>query len=203
MHSNVPDYNRTRTTMVLGLRDLEDQKVWNRFFESYWKLIYHSARKAGLDDADAQEVVQETVITVTKKIGGFDYDRNKGSFKGWLMQTTKWKIADQFRKINRTKSRESDAMSEIIEELPDELANVDTFWKDNWQKELFDAAIEKTRDEVNPLYFQIYNRLVVKEIKAKDVARELAVPVSQVYLAKHRVTEAIKKSVEEMNDGFQ
>lgn len=133
----------------------------------------------------------------------FDYDRNKGSFKGWLMQTTKWKIADQFRKINRTKSRESDAMSEIIEELPDELANVDTFWKENWQKELFDAAIEKTRDEVNPLYFQIYNRLVVKEIKAKDVARELAVPVSQVYLAKHRVTEAIKKSVEEMNDGFQ
>ena len=119
------------------------------------------------------------------------------------MQTTKWKIADQFRKINRTKSRESDAMSEIIEELPDELANVDTFWKDNWQKEIFDAAIEKTRDEVNPLYFQIYNRLVVKEIKAKDVARELAVPVSQVYLAKHRVTEAIKKSVEEMNDGFQ
>ena len=203
MLSDVPDYNRTRTTMVLGLRDLEDQKVWNRFFESYWKLIYHSALKAGLDDADAQEVVQETVITVTKKIGGFDYDRNKGSFKGWLMQTTKWKIADQFRKINRTKSRESDAMSEIIEELPDELANVDTFWKDNWQKELFDAAIEKTRDEVNPLYFQIYNRLVVKEIKAKDVARELAVPVSQVYLAKHRVTEAIKKSVEEMNDGFQ
>ena len=203
MLSDVPDYNRTRTTMVLGLRDLEDQKVWNRFFESYWKLIYHSARKAGLDDADAQEVVQETVITITKKIGGFDYDRNKGSFKGWLMQTTKWKIADQFRKINRTKSRESDAMSEIIEELPDELANVDTFWKDNWQKELFDAAIEKTRDEVNPLYFQIYNRLVVKEIKAKDVARELAVPVSQVYLAKHRVTEAIKKSVEEMNDGFQ
>jgi RNA polymerase sigma-70 factor (ECF subfamily) len=203
MLSDVPDYNRTRTTMVRGLRDLEDQKVWNRFFESYWKLIYHSARKAGLDDADAQEVVQETVITITKKIGGFDYDRNKGSFKGWLMQTTKWKIADQFRKINRTKSRESDAMSEIIEELPDELANVDTFWKDNWQKELFDAAIEKTRDEVNPLYFQIYNRLVVKEIKAKDVARELAVPVSQVYLAKHRVTEAIKKSVEEMNDGFQ
>ena len=101
-----PNYNRTRTTMVRGLRDLEDQKVWNRFFESYWKLIYHSARKAGLEDADAQEVVQETVITVTKKIGGFDYDRSKGSFKGWLMQTTKWKVLDQFRKINRNANRE-------------------------------------------------------------------------------------------------
>jgi len=198
-----PNYNRTRTTMVRGLRDLEDQKVWNRFFESYWKLIYHSARKAGLEDADAQEVVQETVITVTKKIGGFDYDRSKGSFKGWLMQTTKWKVLDQFRKINRNANRESLNASENIDQIPDELPDLDSFWKQNWQKELFDAALEKTKGEVNPLYFQIYNRLVIKEKKAKEVAKELDVPVSQVYLAKHRVTEAIKKSIEEMNDGFQ
>ena len=198
-----PNYNRTRTTMVRGLRDLEDQKVWNRFFESYWKLIYHSARKAGLDDADAQEVVQETVITVTKKIGDFDYDRSKGSFKGWLMQTTKWKVLDQFRKINRNANRENLDASENIEQIPDELPDLDSFWKQNWQKELFDAALEKTKGEVNPLYFQIYNRLVIKEKKAKEVARELDVPVSQVYLAKHRVTEAIKKSIEQMNHGYQ
>ena len=55
--------------MVVGLRNLEDQAVWNRFFNSYWKLIYHSARSSGLEDADAQEVVQETVIAVTKNIG--------------------------------------------------------------------------------------------------------------------------------------
>ena len=84
------DYNKTRTTMVVGLRNLEDQAVWNRFFNSYWKLIYHSARSSGLEDADAQEVVQETVIAVTKNIGNLEYDRSKGSFKGWLMKTTKW-----------------------------------------------------------------------------------------------------------------
>ena len=198
-----PNYNRTRTTMVRGLRDLEDQKVWNRFFESYWKLIYHSARKAGLDDADAQEVVQETVITVTKKIGGFDYDRRKGSFKGWLMQTTKWKVLDQFRKISRNANRESLDASENIDQIPDELPDLDSFWKKNWQKELFDAALEKTKGEVNPLYFQIYNRLVIKEKKAKEVAKELDVPVSQVYLAKHRVTEAIKKLIDQMDHGYQ
>ena len=95
------DYNKTRTTLVVGLKDLEDQKVWNRFFETYWKLIYHAALKAGLKDSEAQEVVQETVISVTKNIESFDYDRSKGSFKGWLMKTTKWKITDQFRKIQK------------------------------------------------------------------------------------------------------
>lgn len=197
------DYNRTRTTMVVGLRNLEDQKVWNRFFNSYWKLIYHSARKAGLADADAQEVVQDTVIAITKSIEGFEYDRAKGSFKGWLMKTTKWKIVDQFRKIQRKQSRESADASEHLEQIPDNLPGIDSYWEDHWQKELLEAAMERVKEEVNPLYYQVYDRLVLRDKKAKEVADELAIPVSQVYLAKHRITEALKKAVEEMNEGFR
>ena len=203
MNFDQVDYRRTRTTMVVGLRDLEDQKVWNRFFNSYWKLIYHSARKAGLADADAQEVVQETVIAITKSIEGFEYDRSKGSFKGWLMKTTKWKIVDQFRKIQRNQSRESAKASEHLEQIPDDLPDLDTYWEGHWQKELLEAAMERVKEEVNPLYYQVYDRLVLRDKKAKKVAEELAIPVSQVYLAKHRITEALKKAVEEMNEGFR
>ena len=135
------DYNKTRTTMVMGLRDLEDQIVWNKFFNSYWKLIYHTARTSGLEDADAQEVVQETVIAVTKNIGNFDYDRSKGSFKGWLMKTTKWKIIDQFRKLQKKQVRESSDDSENIEQLADELPGVDVYWEKNWKSELLEAAL--------------------------------------------------------------
>ena len=189
--------------MVVGLRNLEDQKVWNRFFNSYWKLIYHSARKAGLADADAQEVVQDTVIAITKSIEGFEYDRSKGSFKGWLMKTTKWKIVDQFRKIQRKQSRESEKASEHLEQIPDDLPDIDSYWEGHWQKELLEAAMERVKEEVNPLYYQVYDRLVLRDKKAKEVAEELAIPVSQVYLAKHRITEALKKAVEEMNEGFR
>jgi RNA polymerase sigma-70 factor (ECF subfamily) len=196
------DYNRTRTTMVMGLRDLEDQVVWNKFFSSYWKLIYHTALTSGLGDADAQEVVQETVIAVTKNIGNFDYDRSKGSFKGWLMKTTKWKIIDQFRKLQKKQARESCDDSENIEQLADELPRVDVYWEKNWKSELLEAALEKIRVEVNPLYFQVYDLLVAKDNKPKEVAQKLGIPTSQVYLAKHRITEALKKAVEEMNQGY-
>ena len=196
------DYNKTRTTMVMGLRDLEDQIVWNKFFNSYWKLIYHTARTSGLEDADAQEVVQETVIAVTKNIGNFDYDRSKGSFKGWLMKTTKWKIIDQFRKLQKKQVRESSDDSENIEQLADELPGVDVYWEKNWKSELLEAALEKIRVEVNPLYFQVYDLLVAKDNKPKEVAKKLGIPTSQVYLAKHRITEALKKAVDEMNQGY-
>jgi DNA-directed RNA polymerase specialized sigma24 family protein len=64
----------TRRSLLSRLRNLEDNASWQDFFETYWKLIYSAATKAGLSDADAQDVVQETVLTVTRRIGEFRYD---------------------------------------------------------------------------------------------------------------------------------
>src|SRR2546429_4707873 len=88
----------TRRSLVERLADWGDQRRWQEFFDTYWKLIYSTARKAGLTDAEAQEVVQETVITVAKNIDKLKYDPAIGSFKGWLLQITRGRIVDQFRK---------------------------------------------------------------------------------------------------------
>src|ERR1700682_6240928 len=76
----------TRRSLLSRLRDLGDQESWSDFFRSYWRLIYEVALKAGLTDAEAQEVVQETVISVAKQMPGFRYDAARGKFKGWLLQ---------------------------------------------------------------------------------------------------------------------
>ena len=88
----------TRRSLVERLGDWEDRKRWQQFFDNYWKLIHGTARKAGLTEAEAQEVVQETLITVAKKMDQLKYDPALGSFKGWLLHITRWRIADQFRK---------------------------------------------------------------------------------------------------------
>jgi len=59
------------------------------------------ALRSGLNETEAQEVVQETVISVSKHMPEFHYDRAKGSFKGWLLQMTKWRITDHLRKRRR------------------------------------------------------------------------------------------------------
>ena len=51
--------------MLGRLKDWSDDQSWRDFFETYWRLIYSTARKNGLSDAEAQEVVQERVIAVT------------------------------------------------------------------------------------------------------------------------------------------
>src|SRR5437867_11716995 len=93
----------TRRSLVDRLGNWEDQARWQEFFETYWKLIYSVARKSGLNDAEAQDVVQETVITVAKKIGKLRYDPAIGYFNGWLLNIIHWRIADQSR--NRVPSQ--------------------------------------------------------------------------------------------------
>src|SRR5262249_49944715 len=88
----------TRWSLISRLKDWNDQGSWQAFFNTYWKLIYSMAIKAGLSDAEAQEVVQETVITVAKKMAGFKTDPALGSFKSWLLHITHWRIVDQLRK---------------------------------------------------------------------------------------------------------
>src|SRR6266568_6792262 len=92
------DLAPTRHSLLRRMKDWEDQASWQEFFNLYWKLIYGVAIKAGLNDAEAQDVVQETVLAVAKNLKGFEVGRDRGSFKSWLLQTTRWRIADQFRK---------------------------------------------------------------------------------------------------------
>src|SRR5215203_1783797 len=69
----------TRNSLIERLGDWEDRAKWQEFFDTYWRLIYGVARKSGLSDAEAQDVVQETVVSVAKNIGR--YDKKAGSFK--------------------------------------------------------------------------------------------------------------------------
>jgi RNA polymerase sigma factor (sigma-70 family) len=190
----------TRRSLVDRLGNWDDQRRWQDFFDTYWKLIYSAAQKSGLSDAEAQEVVQETVITVAKKIDKLRYDPALGSFKGWLLQITRWRIADQFRKRDSVQTQrerlDDDPKTATIERLPDlNVVDLDVLWEREWQENLFDAAIARVKKKVDPKQFQIFDCYVRKEWPAQKVAAQLRVSVGQVYLARHRVSALIKKEV--------
>src|SRR5258708_1361895 len=88
----------TRATLIQRLKNWQDQSSWQVFFETYWNLIYGVAIKGGLTKAEAEDVVQETMISVAKHMPSFQYDPAIGSFKAWLLNMTRWRITDQLRK---------------------------------------------------------------------------------------------------------
>ena len=87
----------TRPSLLVRLKDWSQQTAWREFDHDSAPLLRKVARKAGLTEAEAGEVMQETLIAVAKKIGEFKHAGNRGSFRAWLYQQAHWRIADQFR----------------------------------------------------------------------------------------------------------
>ena len=148
----------TRESLVGRLVNLDDRKRWQEFFDTYWRLIYSVARKSGLTDAEAQDVVQETVITVAKNIS--KYEREAGSFKGWLLHITRWRIADQFRKrpphgaAGRDRTRAGTA---TIERVPDpDGIDLDAAWQEEWRQNLLSAGKTRIRRIGHPPCFESF-----------------------------------------------
>ena len=189
----------TRRSLLSRLRDLEDTDSWRTFFDNYWRLIYNVARKSGLGEDVAQEVVQETVIAVARKIPAFRYDPTKGSFKQWLLLITRRRIQDQLRRQYRS-LRASDIHHDA-EELPSSTltpdAQVDAAWETEWRENLFQAALAKVRHQVNPKHYQVFDCCVLQNLGASDVARMLGLSTAQIYLIKHRMSLAIKRAVKQ------
>ena len=187
----------TRESLVGRLVNLDDRVRWQEFFDTYWRLIYSVARKAGLTDAEAQDVVQETVITVSKNIS--KYERAAGSFKGWLLHITRWRIADQFRKRpprGATRREPTRAGTATIERIPDpDGVDLDAMWQEEWRENLLAAALERVKRKVDARHYQIFDCAVVKQWSAAKVAKELGVNIAQVYLVKHRLAGLLKREV--------
>lgn len=182
------------------MKNWNDQSSWQEFFNIYWKLIYGIARKAGLNDAEAQDVVQETMFSVAKHMPAFKYDPAVGSFKAWLFQLTRWRIVDQLRKrgpIARHEERADDtARTAAIERFADENnPGPDAVWEAEWEKTVLDAAMVRVKGRLDPQKFQIFDFYVNREWPPEKVGRTFKVSVNQVYLVKNRVTEMLRAEV--------
>src|ERR1041385_4546279 len=155
LNRSVPPQNpfSTRYSLLSRLHNWEDQESWMDFFETYWRLIQSMAIKAGLSEDEAQDVIQETVISVAKNIQKFKRDAALGSFKSWLRNIIRWRIADQLKKRLpvRPQSREDD---HSLENIPDSMpAGVETAWDEEWHANLLNTAMERVKRRVKEEHF--------------------------------------------------
>jgi RNA polymerase sigma-70 factor (ECF subfamily) len=200
MAQSVDELIPTRATLLQRLKNWQDQSSWQEFFDTYWKLIYRVALKAGLTETEAQDVVQETMVSVSKHMPAFKYDPAIGSFKAWLLKLTRWRILDQFRKRgprqHQSLSQDTATGTRTVDKVVDPKSqDLDAVWNLEWEQTVLEAALLKVKRRVDPQKFQIFDLYVNKEWSAARVAEAFGVSIDQVYLAKHRVTEAIKQEV--------
>ena len=206
MTLTVEDPIPTRYTLLSRLEDWDDQDSWKDFFDIYWRLIYSVAIKSGLTEAEAQDVVQETIISVARDIQKFKRDRTLGSFKGWLRNIIRWRIADQLRKRTRAgRGDDSKTGADLprpdVAEIPDPAGDAaESVWEKEWQANLLKTAMETIKPRIKEEHYQIFDLYVIKQWPVRNVARALGVNVGLVYLVKYRISALLKKEVRRLEE---
>lgn len=202
MPSKTDELIPTRATLLQRLKDWQDQASWQEFFDLYQNLIRGVALKSGLSQAEAEDVVQETMMAVAKNIPGFKYDPAVCSFKTWLLNMTRWRITDQIRKRGPAhgnslpafaETPDTQTTGEIVDPNADKLNAV---WDREWEKTLLDAAVANVKRRLEPEKYQLFDFYVNKSWAPEKVAKSFNVSLNQVYLAKSRIEKLIKGEVE-------
>ena len=193
----------TRSSLINRLKATINGESWNDFFNAYRDLIFNVARRAGLSEADAKDIVQETIVKVHKSLERFHYDRNRGSFKGWLCSVTRSRLAEHFKKQQKRiplNQPFDDSIGNPTTEVADPKGlELERIWDEEWQKNLIQAALTRLKRTVSPKQFQIFKCHCIDEWSVKEVCNALNVNRAQVYMAKQRVGKLFKRAMERVH----
>ena len=159
----------TRASLLNRLKDAGDGASWEQFHRTYRGLIVGVARRAGLNEHEAEEAVQDTLIAVAKKMPEFRSEPGKDSFKGWLLRIVRWKISDQFRRWGKFLQNSEEVLSSDdracegsgnigedrcpsgkAHDPSDPAASLDAIWDAEWERHLMTLALDRIKRRARP-----------------------------------------------------
>lgn len=198
--SPIPDDSLpTRASLLRRLRDMADDSSWREFYDRYRRFIFQAARRRGLSTQDAEEVLQDTVVSVARGLPNFIYNPAVCSFKGWLMTITLRRVTDQLRRRGRQVPI-ADTAGEIPVHGAEAESPFDSSWEMEWESNLLEAALDRLRLSVSPRNFQIFDWTVRLGRSTRETAAAFGVSTTVVRVTKLRVRLQLARHIRQLNN---
>jgi RNA polymerase sigma factor (sigma-70 family) len=189
---------QTRVSLLLRLRDSQDDRAWEEFVELYAPLIHGFICKHGLQEADAADVMQEVFRAVARAIKRFDYNAQRGSFRGWLFTVVRNKLRTFLARRKRECRGSGDSeVQKLLSKVPSPQEDTTELWELECERRRFDWAAERARSEVHDSTWQAFWRTAIEGQSGQQVAEALGIQVASVYVAKGRVMARIKEHIKQ------
>lgn len=183
----------TPASLLERLRGPGDPEAWDRFVSLYTPLIFSWGRRAGLQDEDAADLVQEVFVILVQTLPKFAYDQHQ-SFRAWLRTVTLNKWRDGRKRSGRQIQAADAAPLAGLATTND----VETFWETEYRQHLARNALRVMQADFQPTTWKAFWEHVVAERTAPDVAAKLGISIGAVYAAKIRVLDRLREELSGM-----
>jgi RNA polymerase sigma factor (sigma-70 family) len=183
----------TPPSLLEQVRCPDDQQAWRRFVDLYTPLLFSWARRVGLTEEDAADLVQDVFTLLVRKLPEFQYDRSK-SFRAWLRAVA----LNRWRETQRRGAPPAPA-GNAVEELPD-AASDEAFWEIDYRREVASRAVQIMRRDFDASTWQAFWGCVVEGRSAVEVGGALGLSPGAVRAAKFRVLYRLRRELDGLMD---
>ena len=193
--------SRTGSTLLALLQDPADPGAWGAFVRRYAPAVAGWCRRWGLQSADAEDVTQEVLLRLARRLRDFSYDPAKGRFRGWL-QTVAHNAWRDFRDARRRAGWGSaDASVQRLLEEQEDPSGLTNALEEQFEAEIYGEAQARVQLRVSRDTWQAFQLLALEAWSGTDVAAKLHMKVATVYTAKNRVQKMLQQEIHKLEQG--
>ena len=192
--NNMPDFPETSLSLIARVKDLEDEAAWMEFLGIYQPVVARMARRRGLQEADAHDVMQQVFLSISRSIEQWIPDDSKPPFRAWLTTISRNAITKALTRRPRDVASGSTSMVERLDAHPDPSDTTEELALETRQ-ELVRWATEQIRGEFSEATWHSFWTTAVEGTSIADLAKCTGRSAGAIYVARHRVMERLKERV--------
>lgn len=180
----------TAPSLLLRLRSRTDAPAWNEFVSMYTPLLHDWLKRYSVQSESVDDLVQEVLQTLVKEMPSFEYDRTKGSFRGWLRTI----LLHRLRHFQRSQRLRAPAgkVEYLIEQLADEKSELSSLWNQEHDQHVVTQLLTLIRHEFEESSWEAFYSLTIRQEAPKAVADRLRMSLNAVRIAKSRVLNRLQ-----------
>jgi RNA polymerase sigma-70 factor (ECF subfamily) len=188
----------TSISLLECLRQSPSESAWQRLVELYTPLIQIWLRRYSLRNQDIEDLSQEVLAVVVRRVADFKRNAQAGSFRRWLRTITVNCLRD-FWRAQRYRPRDVG-----FDRVLDELADTDSPLSKLWDKEHDEYVTRRLLARIQPCFqpktWQAFQRVALEGVAVDQVAAELGLSINAVFIAKSRVVHMLRRESQGLID---
>ena len=185
----------TRSSVIRAVADTENEAAWQRFFDLYAGFVFSIARSKGLNDTDADDIVQMVFVDLMRNLLSFKYDREKGRFRSYLAALVKWRVIDRLKAVRR----DADLKADFMEEAKSAATTEDEdFEEREWQSAAMEETLRRIKPEVRPEHYAAFVASAVEGQDTDVVTKLYGISRDSLYQIRKRLTVKLREKLAEV-----
>jgi RNA polymerase sigma factor (sigma-70 family) len=190
----------TRPSLLVRLRNPQDEEAWREFVDIYEPLVYRLARQKGFQHADALELSQDVFLAVASAIDRWDPDPGRGKFRSWLFRIARNLMINLLDRQRRgPQGAGTTDFRRLLEDQPAPNGDDSVLFDREYRREVFAWAAERIRTEFRDTTWRAFWLTAVEGVPAKQAAKTLDMTIGAVYIARSRVMARLRETIQQLD----